>query len=70
MPKFIKLTLVSGLATYLNVDYIYEISPRINDLTGANTYVYFQEGGDFNKYAVVETTEEILAKIEGKTYVK
>ena len=70
MPKFIKLRQTLGNTVYLNVDYIYEISPRFNDPTGANTYVYYQEGGDFNKCEVVETAEEILAMIEGKAYVK
>lgn len=70
MAKFIKLKQTSGIPVYLNVDYIYELSPRINNPTGANTYVYYQEGGDFNKCEVVETAEEVLAKIEGKAYVK
>lgn len=68
MPKFIKLTSKGKQEVYLNTDYIIKVYPYIND--EAKTVVMYSLGGNFDSYQVLETAEEVLAKIEGKAYVK
>ena len=70
MPKFIKLTKVDGEQVYLNPDFIYKLLPT-GQGEKPETIVCFNDGDIGGDYvAVVETAEEILAKIEGKAYVK
>lgn len=68
MPKFIKLTRKGKQEVYLNTDYIIKVYPSING--EAKTVVTYSLVNNFDSYQVLETAEEVLAKIEGKAYVK
>lgn len=70
MPKFIKLTSISGGQVYLNSDLIYKLIPADNVESVKSTIVYYCNGVDHDFYTVTESIDVILSQIEDKAYVK
>lgn len=70
MPKFIKLTRITGEQVYLNSDYIYKLIPADNVESVKNSIVYYRNGVGNDFDSVTESIDVILSQIEGKAYVK
>ena len=69
MPKFIKVTRLTGEPIYLNSDYIVKIVPA-DCINQVKSIIYYNIDNGSEGVAVLESIDSILTQIEGKAYVK